>query len=259
MEIIFKKKVSKGSKFNQVYIPREMENIVEVGDLVQVRLLKKKTELYYKNQKKLSNFKEYLITNIFSNLQRFNEIKAIFIVGSFLHEDIYNDIDIIIISNKENKNLEKDIENLLTKKFNQKFHVLLFKEEKLRTLIEKDPLIRTMFNNYISNKKINLNYKRTIDKKHIKFLLMMPEDLLELEMPSKIFYDNLRRLISIEQFLINEELDRIFILNRLKKEIKGDLLSKLKNNELISNEETNSLRKLIKEKIKNISKIIKNG
>jgi len=199
-EIVFEKKVSKGSKFNQIYIPKEMERIVEVGDLVQIKLLEKHKELYYKNQKKLPDFKEYLIKNIFSDLQRFNEIKTIFVVGSFLYETIYNDIDIIIIIDKEKKVSEKNIENLLIKTFNQKFHVLLFSEEKLRTLIEKDPLTRIMFNNYISNKKIDFDYKKKIDEKHIMFLLMMPEDLLELRLPSKIFYNNLRRLITIEEF-----------------------------------------------------------
>ena len=112
-EIIFKKKVSKGSRFNQIYVPKEMEEIVEVGDLVEVRLLKKNIELYYKNQKKIYDFKEYLIKKIFSDLQRFTEIDSVFIVGSFLYETIYNDIDVIIIVNKERKNLnfEKNIED----------------------------------------------------------------------------------------------------------------------------------------------------
>lgn len=258
-EIIFNKKVSKGSRFNQIYIPKEMENTVEVGDLVQIRLLKKYTELYYKNQKKLSEFKEYLIKNIFSSLQKFGEVKTIFIVGSFLYETIYNDVDIVIIVDRGGENFEKNIENLLAKKLNQKFHVLLFSEKKLRTLVEKDPLTRAMFNSYISNKKIELNYKKTIDEKHIKFLLMMPEDLLELKMPSKIFYDNLRRLITIKQFLKNKELDREIILNQIEKEINIKLLNKIKNNKEINNKEINSLRKVIKEKIKSIRGGIKNG
>jgi len=258
-EIVFEKKVSKGSKFNQIYIPKEMERIVEVGDLVQIKLLEKHKELYYKNQKKLPDFKEYLIKNIFSDLQRFNEIKTIFVVGSFLYETIYNDIDIIIIIDKEKKVSEKNIENLLIKTFNQKFHVLLFSEEKLRTLIEKDPLTRIMFNNYVSNKKIDFDYKKKIDEKHIMFLLMMPEDLLELRLPSKIFYNNLRRLITIEEFLKNKNLERQDLLNKIKKEINIKLLDKIKNNEEINNEEIDILRRLIRVKIKNIKSMIKNG
>src|SRR4030043_318398 len=193
-EIVFEKKVSKGSKFNQIYIPKEIKEIVEVGDLVQVRLLEKHKELYYK----------------------------------------------------------KNIEKLLIKNFNQKVHVLLFNEKKLRILMEKDPITRVMLNNYISNKKINLDYKKKIDEKHVMFLLMMPEDLLELRLPSKIFYDNLRRLIAIEEFLRNKDLGRQNLLNKIKKEINIKLLDKIKNNKEINDEEIEILRRLIRIKIKNI-------
>ena len=236
-----------------------MGNIVEVGDLVQVRLLEKHKELYYKNQKKLPDFKEYLIKRVFSDLQKFSEIKAIFAVGSFLYETVYNDIDIIIIADKEKKVSGKNIEDFLIKTFNQKFHVLLFNEEKLRGLIEKDPITRVMLNNYISNKKIDFDYKKKIDEKHLLFLLMMPEDLLELKMPSKVFYDNLRRLVAIEEFLRNKGLEREDLLNQIKKEINIGLLDKIKNNEEVNNEEIDILRDFIKKKIKNIKSMMKNG
>ena len=37
----FEHKVSRGSKFNQIYIPTDKEKEFEPGDLVEVRLLKK--------------------------------------------------------------------------------------------------------------------------------------------------------------------------------------------------------------------------
>lgn len=259
MEISFNKKVSKGSRFNQIYIPKEMEKVIEVGDLVQVRLLEKKTEIYYKNQIKLSDFKEYLIKNIFSNLQVFREIKNIFIVGSFLYDELYNDIDLIITTYKKEDNLEKNLMRLLTEKFNQKFHILLFDEQKLKILIERDPIINAMFEDYISNIEIDFDYKRVIDKDHIEFLLMMPEDLLEIEMPSKIFYDNLRRLIAIECFLKNQKIGREKISDIMGQELDNKLLDKIKNNETVNNKEIELLRGIIKKKIKLIRRIMKNG
>ena len=169
-EIIFEKKVSKGSRFNQIYVPKSMENVIGVGDLVKVVLLKKQEEIYYKSQARLSEFKEYLAKKVFSILQKVGGIKAIFIVGSFLYETTYNDIDVSLIVDKEKENFENEIENLLTKKFNQRFHILLFSEQKLKTLIEKDPLTRAMFDSYISDKKFDFNHGRIIDKKHINFL-----------------------------------------------------------------------------------------
>ena len=65
-------KVSKGSRFNQIYVPKGMEIKFGIGDVVEVRLLKKKEHLYYsKNLPKLGEFKEKLIKDIFSFLNQF--------------------------------------------------------------------------------------------------------------------------------------------------------------------------------------------
>ena len=270
--LVFEKRVSKGSRFNQIYIPREMEGIIEVGDLMQIRLLEKNSRIYYKNQKKLSEFKEYLIKEIFYSLQTFKEIKRVFIIGSFLRDIIYNDIDIIISVGKQEdgnrkngneknseKNLERKIEEFLTKKFNQKFHILLFNEEKLEKLIKIDPLTKVMLNNYISNKDIKLVYKKIINKKHIKFLLMMPEDLLEINLSSKIFYNNLQRLIAIERFLKNMSLDIKNISFQLEKELDIEILNKIKDNKEINKKEKEILRKKIKKKISDIRGMLREG
>ena len=155
--IKFEKHVSKGSKFNQIYIPKNIENLIEVGDKVEVKLIEKHTKLNYsKDLKKLSEFKENLIKNIFSFLSNSN-IKQIFIVGSFLTEKInYNDIDIVLISEKTNNKLEHSIYEKLIEKFNLKFHLLVIEEKQLINLLKICPLTKSMFNTFISNKKLNL-------------------------------------------------------------------------------------------------------
>ena len=77
----------------------------------------------------------------------------------------------------------------------------------------------------------------------------MPEDLLELRLPSRVFYDNLRRLITITQFLQNNPLDRNIILKKTKDILSMDLFSKIKNNEEINDNEIRILRKIIKENV----------
>src|SRR3989344_5131442 len=79
MEIKFVKTVSKGSKFNQIYVPKNMENLIEAGDEVEIRLIKKHIKLYYSNGfKKLSEFKESLTKGIFSFLNENFDINAVF-------------------------------------------------------------------------------------------------------------------------------------------------------------------------------------
>ena len=260
--IQFIHKISKGSKFNQIYIPKEMEADFEVGDSVEVKLLKKKEKVYYsKNLDELSDFKEKLIKEIFSILNKFNEIRQIFAVGSFLTQKVdYNDIDLIVVINKnKNEKLEENIYNGLIEKINLKFHIIAIQEDKLHFLEKNCPLTKSMFYYYISNKEFNPSIERNIDKNHIKFLLMMPEDLLEINIGSKNFYDNIRRLITIERFLkkkhlspkeINKELESV--LNK----IGADVIFILKNNEQINKKIIKKLREIIKNRLRGIKKIL---
>src|SRR3989338_6963318 len=65
----FTHQVSKGSRFNQIYIPKNKEGEFEVGDIVQVKLVSKKNKLYYsKNLQKLSPFKEKIKEKVYDSL-----------------------------------------------------------------------------------------------------------------------------------------------------------------------------------------------
>src|SRR3989344_3288307 len=127
----FTHQVSKGTRFNQIYIPKNKEGEFEVGDIVQVKLVSKKNKLYYsKNLQKLSPFKEKIIQEIFSEVSKFREVKQVFIFGSFLTKKIdYNDIDIILIS--DNEKIEEKVYDGLIERLNLKFHVVSFKGEGL--------------------------------------------------------------------------------------------------------------------------------
>ncbi len=249
-------KVSKGSRFNQIYVPKEMKTCFEAGDLVEVTLLNKKTHLFYsKNLKNLNRFKENLIKEIFSLLSQFKEIKQIFVTGSFLtQKSDYNDIDIMLISEK---NLEEKVYKELDKKLELKFHVISLPEKSIEYLQKTCPLTRSMLYFFVSNKKFILSNKTELDKKHIKFLLMMPEDLLNLNLNPRVYYDSLRRLIAIEKFLRNQDSNPTGIDWELIKLIKESLYKKIKSNEIIDFNSIKSLKKIIKSKLNNIYKKLK--
>ncbi len=260
MKPIFRKKVSCGSKFNQVYIPRNLDGIIEVGDEVEVRLIRKEINLCYsKGLDKLSEFKERLIRGIFSELKKYKEIKVCFVVGSFLIKIInYNDIDVVIIVNdklKNYKNLESKIYDELINKFNQNFHFMFIPESKFNNLLKICPITSYMLKKHISNRDITLKFKRELNKNHINFLLMMPEDLLEISVSSKVFLNNVRRLIVIEKFLDKKLLA---VDNDLKNLINKSLYERMNSNEFISNNEIEFLRNIIKIKLKKIKEKLKN-
>ena len=261
MLVKFKKNVSKGGRFNQVYIPKDMESLIEVGDEVEVRLVKKSVMLHYsKNLKKLTNFKEGLIKDIFSFLNDIGGTNYIFIVGSFLTEKIgYNDIDIAIVADEKHKDFEESLYSKLIERFNLRFHLLLIEENEFNRLLKICPLTKSMLSRFICNKEIKIPEEKYVDNRHIKFLLMMPYDLLEVKLSSRSFFDSIRRLITIEKFLKNKILDIECINEELKKLLTERMYNKIKNNENIEDNSILTLRKIIKSKLSIIERLLKNG
>ena len=70
----FTHKVSRGSRYNQIYIPKNMADFFDVGDIVEIKLIEKKESLHYsKNLRelgKLGEFKEGIIKSSFSLQKR---------------------------------------------------------------------------------------------------------------------------------------------------------------------------------------------
>ena len=247
-------KVSKGTRFNQIYIPKNMEINFQAGDMVEVTLLEKKISINYsKDLKNLSEFKEELIKNIFSELDKFREIKQIFFIGSFLtQKQDYNDIDIILISEK---NIEKEVNKLLIDKFELRFHIIHIQSDSFKDLQKYCPLTRSMLFYFISNREFKLP-KGEINKDHIRFLLMMPEDILKIKVSSRVFYDSIRRLRTIERFLENNSLDPLKVNKEIQNLISQNLSQDMRNNEPINDETINKLRDLIKSKLDKINSMI---
>ena len=250
--------ISKGSRHNQIYIPKEMEMNFSVGDIVQVKLVSKKIRLIYsKPLRNLSEFKEKLVLDVFSFLSQF-QIKQIFFVGSFLTEKIdYNDIDLLIIIKNQDKNLEEIIYNKLIEKFNLKFHILVISDKRFNVLIKICPLIRSMLTFFVSDNNFKLEKNMYLDKNHIKFLLMMPEDILEITPESRIFYDSLRRLVTIERFLNESDISTIRINSDLEELLGSNLIIILKENAKIDSKTINRLRNIIKDKLAKINSKLK--
>ncbi|PIN81376.1 hypothetical protein COV11_02100 [Candidatus Woesearchaeota archaeon CG10_big_fil_rev_8_21_14_0_10_30_7] len=256
-DLMFKKRVSKGTKFSQIYIPKELYESIQPGDLVEVRLIEKSTNIYVHNVKQISDFKKELIKKIFSFLLKF-KIKQVFVVGSFISENTdYTDIDLMLITDEFEEVFEKNIYSALTEEFGLKFHLLSIKKDNLENLPKICPLTRSMFDNFVSNKKFCVTNEKIIDKNHLRMLLMMPEDLLEIELNSRAYFDSLRRLITIKNFLLNKDLSREKINKELKKNLGEKLYNFTKKNEQLSSKTISIVRKHLSKNIKEIRDLIK--
>ncbi len=247
-------KVSRGSKFNQIYIPYKNGKEFEPGDLVEIRLLKKNVKVYYsKNLAKLTGFKEKLIEDIFNFLMKYKEIKQIFIFGSFLTKKIdYKDIDILILTSGK-KGFDKIVYDDLINTFNLKFHLISFNEQRLKELLKMCPLTKSMFYYYVSNKEFKIPKETKINEGHIRFLLMMPEDLLEVNLDYGIeYYGALRKLYVIENFLIGKEIPPDKIDVQLKNFIGKRKLDLLKRNDILEEGILKEVKNIIRNKLEKI-------
>ncbi|MEK6812631.1 MAG: hypothetical protein AABX86_00785 [Nanoarchaeota archaeon] len=251
----FVHRISKGSRFNQIYVPASMNEVFEVGDLVEVRLIEKKTKIYTSCNIQLSAFKKKLINQILSILQRITGIEQSFIVGSFLTSKTdYNDIDILLISNKD---CEKEVYSRLMTKFDLKFHVLVIPEERFQRLIKICPLTRSMLYYFVSHKHFSLPATTEIDKQHLEFLLMMPEDLLEIKANSRAYYDSWRRLLAIERFLKGEAIDNIAIIKDIERSLGKLLHTYMRSNEPLEEIHLKKIRTHMDQKIHFIRKLLR--
>jgi predicted nucleotidyltransferase len=251
----FRHRVSKGSRYNQIYIPKGMQGRFGIGDLVEVRLIEKKDSWSYQREIAIGNFKEKLIKQIFAILREFRDIEQVIIFGSFLtqNED-YRDIDIAILTNK--KGLEEKVYSRLTEEMPLKFHVISFDHLKLKEILEFCPLTRSMFYYAISNKKLEIPKKTYINKEHLEFLLMMPEDIINIpSFSSRVYFDSLRKLITILRFLKNQDLDPLKINFELKS-ILGQLYEWSRNNEVLNEASYQNFKHLILIKLKEVRSLL---
>lgn len=258
-EIKFVHRISKGSKYNQIYVPLKMSGKFEVGDMVEVKLLKIKNKRFYsKKTKKLSEFKEKIISEIFSILSKNKKIEQIIVFGSFLTKNVdYNDVDVLILGEEE---IEYQVYNDLIGKINMKFHVICLKKEAFERVLKTCPLIRSMMHHFVSSKKLDVPSKTEIDENHLRYLLMMPEDLLKIKFDNgKVYYDSLRKLVSIEHFLKKNEIAPDKIDGELLKSMEKNKLDRIKKNLTVNNELVKEINGIIREKLKGINQLIENG
>lgn len=249
----FRHKVSKGSRFNQIYVPLGSSKDFEVGDLVEVRLVEKKKGLCYsKSLSKLNDFKEKLVREVFSFLGRVGSVEQVFVVGSFLTSNDWDDIDLLIVGSVG----EGEVIKRLGEKFGFKFHVIVVDKDRLDYLVKVCPLTRSMLYYHIADKEFDVGRERVVDVSHIEYLLMMPEDVLEINVDGKVFYDVIRRLISIERFLGSKEIDSLLIDKEVVKLLGRNDVDYLKENCVVEGELLKKVRGVIKSKLKIIRELL---
>ena len=238
MEIIGK--VSKGSKMDQIYIPKNRGGF-PIGDYVIITALSKELEAqdkkkpYFYNVKFIEPLKLRIIEEIFRILDKnVKNYENIIITGSFLEKGFYfNDIDILFISDEKSK-IEK-FEQMIENQTGIKPHIILVNNKSLIQGLSTDPLYQSMLSRCVSKKRLIYKVNSKINYKLLDLQLLKSKIIFEnfdiLSGSEKYYY--LQNMIAILLFLksqkitkdeINKNIEQLFGLSVDK--IKFNLLDK---------------------------------
>ncbi len=241
MELIGR--ISKGSKMDQVYIPKNRTGFFS-GEYVVILPLDKKTEEnrtktkqfkpYFYNLKNLEPIKIRIIEEIFSLIDKKLSPKNILITGSFLeHGFKFNDIDILIINEKKInfEIIKSQIENTT----GIKTHILLLDNKSLISGLSSDPLYLLMLSKCVSKNRLIFNVKREINYPLLDLHLLKSKTLTDnfeiLSGDEKYYF--VLNMVSILLFvqgkkiskeIVNKEIEKLFSIS--SKEIKQNLINK---------------------------------
>lgn len=233
MEII--SRVSKGSKMDQIYIPKN-RTIFPVGEHVLILPLereigkKKATKPYFYRIKKLEPLKIRIIEEIFSLIGKKVKYENVIITGSFLEKGFnFNDIDILIVGEEKInvENLREIIEDLV----GIKTHILSMSNKTLIKGLSTDPLYQLMLSQCISRNRLIYKTKSEINYKLLDLHLLKSKTLIDnfdiLNGDEKYYLT--RNMIAILLFLECKKISKESVDKMMEKTFKIDI-EKIKQN-----------------------------
>ncbi len=235
MELI--SRISKGTKMDQVYIPKNRSGF-SIGSYVVITSVETKKfaeKPYFYNIKDIEPIKLDIINKIMDIIDKtVSSYENIIITGSFLDKGFnFNDIDIILIS--EDKPETEHVKNIIEKRMGIKTHIILLDSKALMRGLSTDPLYQMMLSKCISKKRFvykvtpKVNYK-ILDLHLLKSKLLIDNfDILD----GNEKYYLIRNMIAIFLYLqhkrinkkiVDREIERLFDISI--EEIRKNILKK---------------------------------
>ena len=218
MEII--SKVSKGTKMDQIYLPKNRYGLAN-GQYVKITPLQEKREIqkpfFYKIDK-IEPIKVKIIQEIFQKISSYMEVGNIIISGSFLENGFnFQDVDILLVEGKD----EKKIQMELKASIGIETHIISIEMKELKEGLSSDPLFENMLSKFVSLERVVFNYKRKIKRETLDLSLLKSKPLFDnFEfLTGKEKYNLVRNIIAICLFIEKEKINNENIRKRIKKEL----------------------------------------
>ena len=248
-------KVSKGTRMDQIYIPKNRESI-PVGSYVVIKPLereKKEVKLFFYNVDKLEPVKVEIIKELIRIVDKHSVNENIIITGSFLDRGFrFNDIDILIIGGEIKK-------ELLEKKIGIKVHLISITNKALVKGLGTDPLYRIMLSRCISKKRLIYKTKTRVNYKLLDLHLLKSKPLTDdfdlLNGNEK--YEMVRNLIAIKRFVNKKGVNKDIVDSEISK-LFGSVKD-IKDNIAKKNDFIRKYKKIYSETENLVLKCIKKG
>ena len=259
MEMI--SKISKGSKMDQIYIPKNRSGL-SIGSYVVITPLETEKVIekpYFYNIKYIEPIKLEIINKIMKIIDELADNENIIITGSFLDKGFnFNDIDIILVG--ENKLNIKNIERVIENKIGIKIHFILLNNRALIGGLSTAPLYQMMLSKCISKKRFVYRVKHKIDYKILDLHLLKSKMLIDnfdiLNGSEKYYL--LRNMIAISLYLQNNKINKELVDNEIEQNFKGSI-KEIRENMLDKNKFLKKYKTIYKKIFNKIMKSAKNG
>lgn len=232
--------VSKGSRMDQIYIPKNRHGL-SIGSYVVVKPLEDIPEktgerYFYYNVSSIEPIKLNLIDEMMFLLHKyFDSYDNILITGSFVEKGFnFNDIDIVVISSSNPE--IKQIQAKIQERIGVNADIMVMTNNTLIEGLATDPLYQMMLSKCIARERFIYKIKNRIDYKALDLHLLKSKPLIEnfdvLNGSEKYYLT--RNLAAIKLFLnskkiskenVDREIKSIFSLKDIR-EIKENLLDK---------------------------------
>lgn len=218
MELV--SRVSKGSRMDQVYIPKR-RNGFGIGTYVVLKPLETRKPVekpYLYNIEIIEPIKIELAKEMISTIDNLvHDYENIIITGSFLDKGFnFNDIDVMVIS--ESKLDENYIKKHIEEKLKIRIHLILLNNKTLMEGLSTDPLYQLMLSRCIAKKRFIYKAEHKIDYRILDLHLLKSKLLIDnfdfLDGNEKYYL--IRNMIAIDLFLDKGKMDK----ERMDKEIK---------------------------------------
>src|SRR3989338_9103898 len=218
MEIIAR--ISRGSRMDQVYIPKNRSGF-QPGSYVVLSpaaRVKRRESLYMHGMQHIEPIKVEIVHKVVEIVRRYDESENIIITGSFVDPGFdFRDIDIIIISS--NAIPVNVIGEKIAQEIGIRAHIIAMDNAAMVNSLAVDPVYQIMLSKCIAEKRFIYRVQRMIDYRLLDLHLLKSKTLIDnFEMLSgREKYYLTRNIISIALYLRHEKIHKEMVEKEITK------------------------------------------